>query len=289
MPVEPVPTFDLDSVLEGIDRLAAQRPVAARIVAAAQSDETDAKTLAGVLATDFALAGRVMKLANSAYFGMRGRIASLQLAVTVVGFTTVRTMATVALTEMDDESRLPDDFWTVSTSLAVAASRLAPKFGERAADALCLGVLAQLGSALLYQYDRAGYSALLAAEPSFAGCRRAELERYGMTALQLTAEALRAWGFPSVLVLPLDKVDDRTSPAGGLLRAAYEVVSRLTVPGHKPVPMTSLTLGAVREDDLPEILYEARNQAEDLRQLLIGPASGDIPAPGDISAPRPGS
>ena len=273
------PTFDLDRVLDGIDHLATQRPIAARILATAQAEDTDAKALAGVLAADFALAGRVMKLANSAYFGMRGRITSLQLAVTVVGFTTVGTMATVALTELDDESRLPEDFWTVSTGLAVAASRLAPKFGERAADALCLGVLAPLGSALLHQYDRAGYSALLAAEPSFAGRRRAELARYGRTALQLTAEALQEWGFPTVLVVPLEKVDDRSSAAGGLLRAAYEVVSRLMVAGHKPVPIATLTRGAVREEDLPEILYEVRNEAEDLRQLLIGDAAGDIPLP----------
>ena len=277
MPMESSRTFDLDEVLRGIDRLAAQRPVAARIVVVAQSDETDARTLAEVLAADFALAGRVMKLANSAYFGMRGRIGSLQLAVTVVGFTTVRTMATVALTELDDESRLPDDFWTISSALAVAASRLAPKFGERPADALCLGVLAQLGAALLYQHERASYAELLAAEPSFAGRRRAELERYGMTALQLTAEALQAWGFPNTLVLPLQKVDDRTSPAGALLRAAYEAVSRLMVPGHQPVPISTLTGGSVRDDDLPEILYEVRNQAEDLRQLLIGDPPVAIP------------
>ena len=63
--------------------------------------------------SDVALASRVMKLANSAYFGMRGRVTSLQFAVTVVGFTTVRTMATVALTNLDDESRLPENFWDV--------------------------------------------------------------------------------------------------------------------------------------------------------------------------------
>jgi HD-like signal output (HDOD) protein len=279
MPLEYSPAFDLDHVLAGIDHLATQRPVAARIVAVAQADETDAKTLAEVVAADVALAGRVLKLANSAYFGMRGRIGSLQLAVTVVGFTTVRTMATVALTELDDESRLPADLWTVSAGLAVAASRLAPSFGERPADALCLGVLAQLGAALLYQHDTQGYAALMAAEPSFAGRRRAELERYGMTAHQVTAEAVQAWGFPNSLVLPLQKVDDRSSPAGALLRAAYEVVSRVMVPGHTPVSMSTLTRGSVRDEDVPEILYEVRNQAEDLRHLLIGDGLGDVPRP----------
>ena len=89
------------------------------------------KALSRILASDVALASRVMKLANSAYFGMRGRVTSLQFAVTVVGFTTVRTMATVALTNLDDESRLPENFWDVTTSLALAASTLAPRFGER--------------------------------------------------------------------------------------------------------------------------------------------------------------
>jgi HD-like signal output (HDOD) protein len=211
-----------------------------------------------------------MKLANSAYFGMRGRVTSLQFAVTVVGFNTVRTVATVALTDLSDESRLPKDFWTVSTSLAVAADRLAPKFGERPADALCLGALTQLGSGLLYHHDEANYAELLAAEVSFAGRRRAEANRYGMSAVQLTAVALEQWGFPQSMIVPLQRVDDRTSLAGGLLRGCYEVVSRLTIPEHRPAPIGPLTRHGVREADMPEILYDVRNQAEDLRQLMIG-------------------
>ena len=134
-----------------------------------------AQGLSRILATDVALASRVMKLANSAYFGMRGRVTSLQFAVTVVGFTTVRTMATVALTDLDDESRLPEDFWDVSTSLALAAAALAPRFGERPQDALCIGLLAQMGTALLYHNDPEGYAELVAAEPAFVDRRAAEV------------------------------------------------------------------------------------------------------------------
>src|SRR6476469_4612539 len=144
MSVDAAPQFDLERTLESIQELAGQRPVAARIIAVSGAEDSDAKVLANTLAADVALAGRVMKLANSAYFGMRGRVTSLQFAVTVVGFNTVRTVATVALTDLADESRLPEDFWTVSTSLAVAAARLGPTFGERPADALCLGALTQL-------------------------------------------------------------------------------------------------------------------------------------------------
>src|SRR4029450_5554502 len=164
-----VPAFDIERILASIDTMAAQRPVAAQIVSVANSDETSAKVLARILASDVALASRVMKLANSAYFGMRGRVTSLQFAVTVVGFTTVRTMATVALTDLDDESRLPDDFWTVTTSIALAASSLAPRFGERPQDALCIGLLAQIGAALLHHNDPSGYAEIVASEPTSAG------------------------------------------------------------------------------------------------------------------------
>ena len=73
------PSFDLEAVLSSIETMAAQEPTAAQIVAMVDSDDTDARTLARTLTSDVALAGRVMKLANSAYFGMRGRVTSLQI------------------------------------------------------------------------------------------------------------------------------------------------------------------------------------------------------------------
>ncbi len=88
--------------------------------------------------------------------------------------------------------------------------------------------------------------------------------------MQLTAVALETWGFPDSMIVPLQRVDDRMSLSGGLLRASYEVVSRLTIRDHRPVPIGPLTRGNVRDDDLPAVLYEVRNQAEELRRLLIG-------------------
>ena len=264
------PSFDLESVLASIETMAAQKPVAAQLVSIANSDDTDARTLAGILASDVALAGRVMKLANSAYFGMRGRVTSLQFAVTVVGFTTVRTMATVALTDLDDESRLPQDFWRLSTCVALGASTLAPRFGERPQDALCLGLLAPLGVALLHHNDDEGYTELSAAEPTAAGRRAAEVRRYGVHAFRLTAVALEQWGFPPSMVSPLGAVDDCGSEDGSLLRVALEVASRLTVEDHVPVAVEDLTSGQLREDAVPPVLDKVRAEADELRLAMLG-------------------
>jgi hypothetical protein len=91
-----------------------------------------------------------------------------------------------------------------------------------------------------------------------------------MSAVELTAAALEQWGFPQTMIVPLERMDDRTSLAGGLLRACYELVSRLLIPEHRPAPIGPLTRNTIREADMPEILFDVRNQAEDLRQLMIG-------------------
>jgi HD-like signal output (HDOD) protein len=264
------PGHDLERILGRIDSMAAQRPAAAQVVSVASSDGTSARALSRILATDVALAGRVMKLANSAYFGMRGRVRSLQFAVTVVGFTTVRTMATVALADVDDESRLPDDFWTTTTSLALAASGFAPRFGERPQDALCVGLLAQIGAALLHHDDPEGYRALVAEHPTAGPRRRAEVRRYGVSAVGLTSVALEMWGFPSAVVLPMQRFEDPGSVEGGLLRAGYEAAARLTVPAYEPRPITPLSAGRLREDDVPPVLAQVRDDAEELRRAILG-------------------
>jgi HD-like signal output (HDOD) protein len=269
------PTFDIEKVLASIDTMAAQRPVAAQIVSVANSDDTSAKVLSRILASDVALASRVMKLANSAYFGMRGRVASLQFAVTVVGFTTVRTMATVALTNLDDESRLPENFWDVTTSLALAASTLAPRFGERPQDALCLGLLAQMGAALLHHNDPEGYAEISAEEPTFRGRRAAEVRRYGINSLRLTSVALEQWGFPTTLTTPLKHIDDYRAIEGALLRGAFEVASRLTTEDYEDVPIVRLTCGQLREDDIVPVLDQVRADADELRRAMLGEPEPD--------------
>jgi HD-like signal output (HDOD) protein len=269
-PLAVPPTFDLERVFASIDRMAAHRPVAAQVVSVANTDQASAKELSGILAADVALAGRVMKLANSAFYGMRGRVTSLQFAVTVVGFATVRTMATVALTDLDDESRVPEDFWDVSTSLALAASTLAPRFAERPQDALCLGLLAQLGVALLHHNDPRGYAELWAVERSFAGRRSAEVRRYGISALRLTSVALEQWGFPPGMVLPLKEVDDQASFCGALLRSSFELAGRLTDRDHEEIPIERVSCGQLRERDVVGLLDQVRADAEELRSAMLG-------------------
>jgi len=258
--------LDVVAVLDSLDQMASQRPVAAQIVATSNSESSDATELAAVLGADVALAAKVMRLANSAYFGLSGKVTSLQFAVTVVGFNTVRSIATVALSGVDGAKDLPDGFWDTSVHLAAATGSLGPQFQERTADAMCLGLLAQLGAALLHQADPDGYNQLLAATELGTQRFAAESIRYGICAPQLTAEALQQWRFPADMVDALRAV--QSGSQGALLRTAYELTARLVHPGYRRTPLERLSNNRITEALASARLAAIRADVEKLRTAL---------------------
>jgi hypothetical protein len=129
-------------------------------------------------------------------------------------------------------------------------------------------LLSQVGAALLHHHDPAGYRELVEQEPDFTRRRVMEKRRYGTSSVHLSAAALERWGFHESMVFPLHRIDDRTSPRGGLLRAASEVVARLTAPGHERVPIGVISCGTLAEADLPPVLYEVRGSLTSMRGMF---------------------
>ena len=258
--------LDLDAVLDSLDQMSSQRPVAAQIVATSNNENCGASQLAAILGADITLAAKVMKLANSAYFGLSGRVRSLQFAVAVVGFNTVRSVATVALSGTDEAQTVPDGFWKTSVHLAAACGALGPQFDERTADAMCLGLLAQLGAALLHQADPDGYVELTS-RADF-GMRRFEEEarRYGICSTQLTAEALQQWSFPTEMVDALREV--RSGDQGALLRTAYELTARSLDARHRRTPLERLSQGKVTDAQASGKLAAIKDDVETLRSAM---------------------
>jgi len=69
-------------------------PLAAhKLVLLMQQQNCSAADVTGVLSSDQALAGKVLKLANSSFYGLSGKVVSISRAVVVLGFSTIRSMA----------------------------------------------------------------------------------------------------------------------------------------------------------------------------------------------------
>jgi len=106
--------------------------VATRILEAVEDERTSAEDLTRLIETDPAMSVRVLRLANSAYFGLSQRVDSIRRAVVVLGFDAVcqLALATSVLNTFARRQQLaldPEDFWMHSLGAAKAAQVLYTK------------------------------------------------------------------------------------------------------------------------------------------------------------------
>jgi HD-like signal output (HDOD) protein len=193
--------ISVDVLLEELERLPAQGPIAVRVVQATSDSKSTAADLAKVIELDPALTARLIRVANSAYYGLSRRVASITLAVTVVGFSTVRAIAGAAASGLfDAHDGVPEHFWEHSLSTAAAASVLAPRFGAASGDAFAVGLLHDLGSVLLFRGYPHGYAALVERVSAGEERERVELEVFGLTHQRAGGRVFAAWSFPEEFI-----------------------------------------------------------------------------------------
>jgi putative nucleotidyltransferase with HDIG domain len=248
--------------------------VAVRTVWVADQPQSSSKDLAAALTADPSLTARVLRLANSAYYGLSRRVADVAFAVTVVGFPTVRAMAAVHASGLFEpgEHTVPDGYWEHSVATATLCSVLAPRAGVRANQAFPLGLLHDLGSALLFRADPERFEEVQAEARNGRPLRAAEKAAFGMAHDDAAARVFSAWRFPETFI---EAVADHhahpatlTEPHALLLVAAESVASRLVKsPGFEFEHGQNAGLRALNLD-VTEALAIARQVEDDVAQLL---------------------
>ena len=268
----------LEDLLSRLDQVPAQRPVAMQIVRMTRDDDMSSFRLAAVVGADAPLAARLMRLANSAYYGLSGRVRTMSFAVTVLGFTTVRSLALSAAAGVGGKDPVPPGFWRRSACTAVAAGELARPLGLNAPDAFCLGLLSGIGQALLHHADPTGYALLADAAHERRALIEAERHRYGASHVAVSAAALRAWSFPADMASALQVADQwpvsrpaETGDAAAVcLLVAGEVADRIISSGTTPQNVRHMTGGRVHPDEVDALVRRVPDLAADLVRAVTG-------------------
>jgi putative nucleotidyltransferase with HDIG domain len=223
-----------------------QQSAISRALVVLDDPNASAQEVAIVLESDPALCARALQLANSAHYGMSGRVTSVDQAVVTLGATTMRTLVVSTASGMfgrpDD---LPPGFWQHSVSVAAASAIAARMCSVPRGDAICAGLLHDLGTALLYRFDHDNYG------PRIADAERAdrlladETDAYGADHATLGADALAAWNLPSMIVNALrthhhnpheltDKLGRVLILGEALARAAFDMPTFNHEPSEDP-------------------------------------------------------
>ena len=178
-----------------------QKSAISRALVVLDDPNASAQGVAAVLESDPALCARALQLANSAHYGMAGRVTSVDQAVVKLGATTMRTLVVSSASGVFGKpADLPPGFWHHSVSVAAASAIAARMCAVPRGDAICAGLLHDLGTALLYRFDRDDYASRIADATRVDSLLADETAAYGADHAALGADALAAWNLPPMIV-----------------------------------------------------------------------------------------
>lgn len=148
-----------DKILKKIDELPPLPQVVIRIHDLIEDPESEAKDIARVIETDQAIAAKVLRIANSAYYGMRGKISSVQHASVVLGFKTLGEIVTISGAQGSLGRKLPGygydtgDLWEHSLAVAFGAKIIAGMKNKALVnEAYTAGLIHDVGKIILDPY-----------------------------------------------------------------------------------------------------------------------------------------
>ncbi len=170
--------------------------------------KSSAQELAGILETDQAIAAKVLKMANSPYYGLMGKVSSIQHASVLLGYKTLAEIVTLAGgaavlgSTLEGYDLAAGDLWRHSLGVAfgskIIASRKRPALAN---DAFAAGLIHDVGKLVLDPYVKErseAFQAFMAGEQK--PFLLAEKEILGFDHGEIAFELCKAWHVPQTLL-----------------------------------------------------------------------------------------
>ena len=158
-------------------------------------DDVNLGAMARLIEADMALAAAVLKAVNSSLYGLKGRVQSVQQAVTYLG---MREVAGITF-EMGLRAAFPpaaelEPLWQRAARRGVAMGRLAQRMSLDAWAAHSAGLFEECGKAVLFRHAADHYRAMLRAAASDTELLQLEHTGFGVSHDALGAALCDSWG-----------------------------------------------------------------------------------------------
>ncbi|OGH61430.1 MAG: hypothetical protein A3G34_05455 [Candidatus Lindowbacteria bacterium RIFCSPLOWO2_12_FULL_62_27] len=191
-------------VLKSINAIAPLPPTAAKAMSMLNDPDVDLGKLGQVLSLDPSFVSLLLKMVNSAFYGLRSRIGNVKNALVVLGLTKLRQLI-LAAAVMDKFRNVPPDFSARFWERSVWAGEWAKTIGHQCrfaeADELFVaGLLHNVGELLVQQYFRAEAAAVDAQAAGGADRLEAEREHLGGTHADLGGYLFGLWQLPAEII-----------------------------------------------------------------------------------------
>ncbi|MGE5611786.1 MAG: HDOD domain-containing protein [Bacillota bacterium] len=200
----PDPQATVLQVIKKVGHIATLPEVTSRIIGLVEDPKSSAGELHRIVAHDPALVTRILKVVNSAFYGLPGQIASVERAIVLLGLNAVKNIAIAAsLGQLFRGVKLCEgftakDLWTHCIGVGVVARELARQMRLPLADeAFLAGMIHDVGLLVSLQVfpDRLPDVCQKAKEGPASFCE-VEDQLISMDHQQLGATLCEQWKFP---------------------------------------------------------------------------------------------
>jgi len=202
-------TRQIRRITESLLSLPTLPTVVSRMIELVDNPKTSAASLARLISTDQVLTAKVLKLANSAYYGFSREISTVNMAIVVLGFNAVRDMG-LSLSVFDvfkggkNGSEVFDipQFWSHSVGCGIGAKMLARRTGHsKVGEAFVAGLLHDVGKVVLNQYANADFLKIMElVDSSGIELDQAEYEIIGTGHGEVGGWLAEKWRLPPLIV-----------------------------------------------------------------------------------------
>ena len=179
-------------------------PILNRLIASLANEDVSFAKIADLIEKDTVLAGNILKLVNSALYGLSGTVNSIRHAVSLLGITKLRNAAlSMSVARMWSQVKTPAGWSTPnfnqhSVGVGILSDLLAQRLNVAYAEgAFAAGLFHDLGLLLVAIGMHDEYKQLsLLVQQSRRWDPEYEIQVLGMTHAELSAEALAQWKLP---------------------------------------------------------------------------------------------
>ncbi|MCX7208675.1 MAG: HDOD domain-containing protein [Proteobacteria bacterium] len=272
----------LEEVFEQTHKLPTIPKVVQELIDSFSKDDIDIETIAKKIALDQVITAKVLRLANSAHFGASRQIASVNEAVVVLGFNTVRTLVVASgvtgafiTTPGFDRKR----FWKHSLRVATLAKWLSKYAKYNGEIAFTTGMIHSIGEMLIHivapelaakidQYVANGASDRVALETN----------NIGFDYVMVGEELARRWNFPIEIQMAVKfqntpNEQDPSSKLSHILHLALHIAheeesSEDLLALASGLPLTSIDALELDIDALNAHLVETKDLASGMEEMI---------------------
>ena len=181
-----------------------------KILDTARDERSSAKDLADIISRDQAISNKILRLVNSAYYGMMKEVDTISRAIAIIGFNEVISLVIgMSVFSAFDKDKAQDvldmsAFWLHAIGCAEAAKGIADICQPDIANQIFLpALLHDAGKIIFMIYFPGQYSMVLSeASKEMVPLYRKEKEGLGLDHASLAGLLMERWNFPESILLP---------------------------------------------------------------------------------------